>query len=230
MHYIPIPLPLFSFLAGFLLVLLVLIQIEALRFAYMSLGVSPMAAVILLMASLLGSYVNISLWQLPDQHVMTGQAFTLYGMPYVMPMSVDWPGTVVAVNVGGALVPTLLSLYLLAVNRLWLRGTVAIAVVAALCHALATPVPGAGIAMPAFIPPIVTAIAAFLVAPAQPAAVAYIAGSLGTLIGADILNLDKVQGLGAPMVSIGGAGTFDGIFITGILAVLLASLSSRRTA
>jgi uncharacterized membrane protein len=49
--------------------------------------------------------------------------------------------------------------------------------------------------------------------------------SLGTLIGADLLNLDKVQGLGAPVVSIGGAGTFDGIFVIGILAVLLASLS-----
>jgi uncharacterized membrane protein len=54
---------------------------------------------------------------------------------------------------------------------------------------------------------------------------AYIGGSLGTLVGADLLNLGRVQGLGAPMVSIGGAGTFDGIFLTGVLAVLIASLS-----
>ena len=59
-------------------------------------------------------------------------------------------------------------------------------------------------------------------------AVAYISGSLGTLIGADLLNLGKVQGLGAPIVSIGGAGTFDGVFLTGIVAVLLASLWPRR--
>jgi uncharacterized membrane protein len=45
------------------------------------------------------------------------------------------------------------------------------------------------------------------------------------LIGADLLNLGKVQGLGAPVASIGGAGTFDGIFLIGILAVLIASLS-----
>jgi uncharacterized membrane protein len=51
---------------------------------------------------------------------------------------------------------------------------------------------------------------------------AYISGSLGTLIGADLLNLNNIQGLGAPVASIGGAGTFDGIFVTGILAVLLA--------
>ena len=69
--------------------------------------------------------------------------------------------------------------------------------------------------------------AALLVARTNVAAVAYIGGSLGTLIGADLLNLSKVQGLGAPVVSIGGAGTFDGIFLTGIIAVLLASFSGR---
>jgi len=51
---------------------------------------------------------------------------------------------------------------------------------------------------------------------------AYISGTLGTLIGADLINLGKIEGLQAPVASIGGAGTFDGIFFTGILAVLLA--------
>ena len=57
---------------------------------------------------------------------------------------------------------------------------------------------------------------------------AYIGGSLGTLIGADLLNLDKLRGLGAPIASIGGAGTFDGVFLTGVVAVLIASLSRQR--
>jgi uncharacterized membrane protein len=60
-------------------------------------------------------------------------------------------------------------------------------------------------------------------------ALAYISGTLGTLIGADLLNLAKIQGLGAPIASIGGAGTFDGIFTTGILAVLLAGLITRKS-
>jgi uncharacterized membrane protein len=59
------------------------------------------------------------------------------------------------------------------------------------------------------------------------AALAYVSGSLGTLIGADLLNLEAVRGRGAPVASIGGAGTFDGIFLTGIMAVLLASFSRR---
>ena len=50
---------------------------------------------------------------------------------------------------------------------------------------------------------------------------AYICGVLGVLIGADLLNLNKIKKLGAPTASIGGAGTFDGIFLTGVLAVLL---------
>jgi hypothetical protein len=45
--------------------------------------------------------------------------------------------------------------------------------------------------------------------------------SLGTLVGADLLNLARVQGLGAPLVSIEGAGTFDGIFLTSVLSVEL---------
>ncbi len=59
------------------------------------------------------------------------------------------------------------------------------------------------------------------------AALAYVSGSLGTLIGADPLNLDAVRRLGAPVASMGWAGTFDGIFLTGITAVLLAGISRR---
>jgi uncharacterized membrane protein len=55
-------------------------------------------------------------------------------------------------------------------------------------------------------------------------ALAYVTGTLGTLIGGDLLNLGRVHDLEASAISIGGAGTFDGIFVTGILAVFLASI------
>jgi len=140
-----------------------------------------------------------------------------------VPVVVDWPGTIVAVNVGGALIPGLISLYLLVRHRLWLRGVLAIAGVSAVCHFLAKPVPGLGIALPIFVPAIASAVVAMVLSLRQAAPLAYISGSLGALVGADLLNLGRVQGLGAPVVSIGGAGTFDGVFLTGILAVLLAS-------
>ncbi len=105
-----------------------------------------------------------------------------------------------------------------------------VAVITAVIHFMVYPVPGVGIGVPVFIPPVVTAIVVLLLSRDYAASLAYIAGSLGTLIGADILNLGKIQGLGAPVASIGGAGTFDGIFVTGIVSVLLASLMTRRKA
>ena len=145
-------------------------------------------------------------------------------MHYVIPEVINQPGTVIAVNVGGALIPGLLSVYLYVRNRIWISAFIATLVVAAVCHWLARPVPGLGIALPVFVPPLSAAAVALLLSRRYAAPLAYISGSLGTLIGADLLNLGKVQGLGAPIASIGGAGTFDGIFLTGILGVLLASI------
>jgi uncharacterized membrane protein len=48
------------------------------------------------------------------------------------------------------------------------------------------------------------------------------------LIGADLMHLGAVEGLGAAVASIGGAGTFDGVFLAGIAAVLLSGLGARR--
>ena len=227
LHYIPLALPFFLVLAGLLLFLVVLIQIHVLQYAYAKLGLSSSAALLLLLASLIGSYFNIPLAELPEREVRSGQVVEFFGMRYVVPVVTDWPSTVVAVNIGGAVIPTLLSLYLLIKNRIWGSAAIATLVVTFACYLLAQPVPGIGIAIPSLVPPIIAAMAALLVAPTNVAAVAYIGGSLGTLIGADLLNLSKVQGLGAPVVSIGGAGTFDGIFLTGIIAVLLASFSGR---
>jgi uncharacterized membrane protein len=139
---------------------------------------------------------------------------------------VDWPGTVLAVNVGGAVIPAVMSTYLVIRYQLWVKAALATAVIAVVIHSMATPVAGLGIAVPIFAPVVTTTILAFILSRDYAAPLAYIGGSMGTLIGADLLNLDKVAGLGAPVASIGGAGTFDGIFLTGILAVLLAGIAS----
>jgi uncharacterized membrane protein len=227
LHYLPLPLPFYSILLGLLVLLAVLIQVGALRYAYMRIGLSRRAALLLLLASLVGSYLNIPVAELPAQEIMSGQVIDYFGMRYVVPVVTDWPTTVIAINVGGALIPGFTSFYLLFKSQQWSRGILATIGVAAICHLIARPVPGLGIALPVFVPVIATAIIALLLSRSHAAPLAYIGGSLGTLVGADLLNLDRVQGLGAPVASIGGAGTFDGIFVTGILAVLIASLSRR---
>ena len=81
-----------------------------------------------------------------------------------------------------------------------------------------------GIVTPALLPPAAAAVKAYLLAPGSPASVAYVSGTLGALVGADLTNLRGIAKLGTPMVSIGGAGTFDGVFLTGLVAVLLVPL------
>jgi uncharacterized membrane protein len=224
-HYLPVALPVFLFLAGVFLVVVVLIQARVLHYVYTAVGLSSKAALALLLVSLLGSYFNIPIAQMPERELISGQIVSIFGIPYTLPTVVDWPGTIVAINIGGAVIPGLLSLYLLAKNRIWISGAIATVCVGVACYLLARPVPGLGIAIPIVAPPLITAIVALLTTRTKIAAVAYVSGSLGTLIGADLLNLGRIQGLGAPVAAIGGAGTFDGIFLTGIVAVLLASLS-----
>ncbi len=224
-HYLPLTPSFFSILVALVVgVLVVLIAIGTLRHAYLSLGLRPVTALLLLLGSLIGSYFNIPIVALPPEQVESDKVIEFFGMEYTVPVVQNLPGTVIAINVGGAVIPTIMSIYLLSSRRLWISGAIATVIVAAVLHWLANPVPGVGIAVPIFVPAMITAVVSLLLSRYEAAPLAYISGSMGTLIGADLTNLDKVAGLGAPVASIGGAGTFDGIFLTGILAVLLAGL------
>ena len=225
-HYLPMTPGLFSILVVLFAGLVILVQLRILRYAYMRLGIGPGAALLLLFGSLIGSYFNIPIAVLPETHVRSNEVVDFFGMRYVVPVFVASPGTVLAVNVGGAVIPALMSAYLIIRYQLWLKATLATAAIAIVIHSMATPVPGIGIAVPVFVPVVATAILAFILSRENAPPLAYIGGSMGTLFGADLLNLDKIGGLGAPIASIGGAGTFDGVFLTGILAVLLAGIAS----
>jgi len=224
MYYFPHTLAFLFLLFLLFAVVVVAIELHIVRYAYERVGVSPRFMLTLLLLSFLGSYINIDVVQLPPEKIYAPGIIQFFGVPYVIPLAHESPGTIIAVNVGGAIVPTLLSLYLIVKNRFYGKALVAIGLVAIVVHLLAYPVPGVGIAEPVFVPPLATAIVALALSRERAAPLAYVAGSLGTLIGADLLNLNKVAGLGAPIASIGGAGKFDGIFLTALIAVLLAGL------
>ena len=228
LHYLPTQFLLYLVAGGLLLGLLTLLEIGILNSAYRRLGLPPRVAMLVLFASLLGSYLNIPVARLPEAHVVARAFVDAFGMSYLVPQVVDWPGTILAVNVGGALIPTLLSIYLVVSNRLYFEAAVAVAIVAVVVHMLATPIPGVGISVPIFWPPVLAAVTALILSRRYAAPLAYVAGSIGVLIGADVSNLDKLQGLGAPVASIGGAGTFDGVFLAGVVAVLLSGIGQRR--
>ena len=107
----------------------------------------------------------------------------------------------------------------------YLKVFVTFIVVTLVVHKFARPIKGLGIAVPFFIPPLTAALASAVLFPVyvktNPFIIAYVGGTLGTLVGADLLNLGKISEIGAPIVSIGGAGIFDGVYMTGITAIFL---------
>ncbi|HEX3999212.1 MAG TPA: DUF1614 domain-containing protein [Pirellulales bacterium] len=221
-HYFPLAWP---FLLGLFLLLgflIAMVEIGILRYAYEKIGITRRSAFLLLLLSLFGSYVNIPVARFPPEHVESDKDVWFAGMHYIIPAVQDWPGTIIAINVGGALIPTLLSLYLVVKNSIYIRSVIGVAAVAWIVHQFAQPVKGLGISVPMYVPPIAAVVTAMILSWRNAAPLGYIVGSLGTLIGADLMNLERVRGLGAPVASIGGAGTFDGVFLAGIIAVLLA--------
>jgi uncharacterized membrane protein len=214
-----------AFCLFLLLGLFVLIELEVISYAFLVLGLPPRLALVALLVSFIGSYINIPLYTVEPGAAPSAATVSNFGVIYGIPFEYG-RGTIVAVNVGGALVPAFISAYaLLKTPTAIVPSIIGMAIVAVITHHFAYPVRGLGIAVPLFIPPLVAALVAIFLGRTMRHAtsvIAYVSGSLGTLIGADLLNLHRIADLGAPVASIGGAGTFDGVFLTGIVAILLA--------
>ncbi len=217
-----------AILLALLIAVVALVFFGAISVAFESVGFTPVTILLLLAATLLGSFINIPVGKLKANKPLVREEYvSWFGVTYRIPqVEYGETATTVAVNVGGALIPTGICMYLLikSVPSMILLCLIGVLAVAIVTHLVARPVKGVGITTPFFIPPIAAAVTAVILSPAHPITIAYVSGVLGTLIGADLWNLRKVPELGAPVASIGGAGTFDGVFLTGIIAVLLAGL------
>ena len=140
----------------------------------------------------------------------------------------DWR---VGINMGGAVIPILLSLYLTLKKKISLNKIfIGIIIVTIITFFVSKPVATKGIVstfpywlLPAFSASICSVILSwkdFIKA----APLAYISGTIGVLIGADFLHLPELLSYSSDKTInaiIGGAVVFDMIFITGILAVIL---------
>ncbi len=226
LHYVPLSLGAAGVFLALVAGLAVLGAIGLLTHVSKALGLHPLTVICILFATLVGSAINVPIAYLPGETIVTREVVEIMGVPFLAPASIDWPGTVLAINVGGAVIPILLSFYLLVRYDLWTLGVIAVGIVAFFVHQMATPIPGLGITVPRFAPPLLAACVGLALSRRFAAPLAYVGGSLGELVGADLLNLDLLRSLGAPVASIGGAGTFDGVFLTGVIALVLASLVS----
>jgi len=200
------------------------------------LGLPPEEVGSFLLLSLLGSFINLPLTQVESRvPIYRMKEVRFFGVSWRVPrLEMGVRRTQVSINVGGALLPVIVSLYLLVYSiplkspdpvSTYMKALFVMAVVALVVHRSSRLIKGLGIATPAFVPPLTVALATTFVhvlfGTSCPTQIAYIGGTLGTLIGADLLNMRKISDLGAPMVSIGGAGTFDGVYTTGLISVLL---------
>jgi len=216
----------YAFFGLLVLVILVLIFTGLIGFTFENAGNATI--LIILVGCLIGSGINIPLYKVKSKKPLVQERFVRwFGLNYRIPrVSYQETYTQVSVNVGGALIPAAMSVFLLTISdqATIISSLIGVIIVTVVTHFVARPVKGVGITTPAFVPPIAAALVAIILSPTNPAIVAYVAGTLGTLTGADLLNLGRISELGASVASIGGAGTFDGVFTTGIVAVLLATL------
>ncbi len=196
-------------------------------YAFVKLGIPSNLAMSLFLFAIIGSYINIPIKRIESKSPMAPKgSVNFWGLKYQIPHT-PHTTTLLAINLGGAIIPIFISswvfvsLFIHSYYILILKSILGIAIVAIVSYIFAKPVKGMGIALPAFIPPIVASLTALFIAPENPVAVAYISGTLGTLIGADLMHMKDIENLGAPVASIGGAGTFDGVFLSGIIAILL---------
>lgn len=228
--YFPLELPFILMLIILFLLLyplFILIFAGGIVEAFARLGFSPVVGTLLFLISILGSAINIPLFEMKSKnYAFVERVVYFYGVAYKIPQYEE-EKTLVTINLGGAIVPIIISIYeffrLLTTSNIYpaIASIIGIIVVSIVIHLFAKPVKGVGIAVPFFIPPIITVIVALLLSRQYTPSIAYISGTIGTLIGADLLNLKRINELEAPVVSIGGAGTFDGIFLTGIISTLL---------
>jgi uncharacterized membrane protein len=207
-----------------LTIALVLFGVTGNAFETMFLGHEVVGVLLLLASSLLGSYVNIPVHQVTTRRpIVQAEEVNVYGISRRIPAIAYESGTtLITVNLGGAVIPALISVYLIAMFPSSLPyAIIATLLVAGVTKLVTRTVPGVGMLAPALVPPLNAALAASLLGVA-PHIVAYVAGSMGTLIGVDLLNFGAIPDVGSPIVSIGGAGTFDAVFLSGIAAVILA--------
>lgn len=195
-------------------VLLALGYFHVITLGFEKLGLDPSLTIIIFLSMLVGSLFNIPVGRKKIVYTQTPSFLGLFKRPQAR-------ATGLVINVGGAVIPTIISIYFLL--RIPLAPTlIATGLMIAVCKYLSRVVPGKGIIIPALIPPLFAVFFAFFLAPGFTAPCAFVSGVLGTLIGGDLLNLRKAMKQAAGLVSIGGAGVFDGIFLVGIISALFS--------
>ena len=223
MIYLPVVLILFLILLLLLPFLWFAMAIDVVQVAAAKLGFSRGMAIFLFTLIIIGSTINIPLYRIESQGQLPLNFQDIWLERYWgIPLQQAHSFTVVALNVGGGLIPVLLALYQLGRSNI-LTIILCTAIVTLVSYHSAHIVPGIGIEINPLVSPLTAALSAILLTKGiQIPPVAFASGVLGTLIGADLLHLAQIEKMTAGVLSIGGAGVFDGIALCGLFALLLS--------
>lgn len=222
-----------TILAGLLLslilaVLMPLLFANLMAVALIKLRLNAPTALLLVAAMMVGGLINIPIYKMARTEVVIDHPLAVFGLMDF------WPAlgrirreTIIAVNVGGCIIPIGLAAYEVfhlaeAGSPALLAVGVAALINVAICYLSARPMPNVGIVLPALFPAAAAAVSAYVLLPRLAPPIAFVAGVTGPIIGADLLHLKEFTRTTTGVASIGGAGTFDGIILSGILAAYLA--------
>ena len=113
--YWPHNILLFGILLLILLATAGLIFVGLIGAAFSEVGFSPLIVVLILVATFLGSFINIPLFKIKTCVPTVKEEYAnFFGVPYRIPQaSCEQSVTLIAINLGGALIPTVVSIYLL---------------------------------------------------------------------------------------------------------------------
>lgn len=192
------------------------------------LHLSPSVALFILILIVIGSFVDIPIrWQNARRYLFFHPLrIQHWDAQFNSAKKGNFVETT-ALNVGGCVIPIGLAFYEAFEIALYRPSIIIVCAIGAVfnilvCYLVARPVQGVGIVIPSFISPFFAASFALLFVPESSPPVAHIIGVVGPLVGADLLHLSEVDHRDANLVSIGGAGTFDAIVLSGLVAAYLA--------
>jgi uncharacterized membrane protein len=214
-----------------LAVLLPVLFYELMRRSLENLGVAPDLALIFFLATLAGGAIDIPIRRIPSERIVRADPLAILGLAGALPHLTEMRRhTVIAVNVGGAVIPgTMAAWQVLRLARVeeGALGTMAALAISAginvwVSWKLARPIPMVGVAVPGLVPGLLAAASAIFLAVDHAPGVAYVAGVAGPLVGGNILHLRDARRAPIGVLSIGGAGAFDAIVFSSVLAAFLA--------
>jgi uncharacterized membrane protein len=229
--FLPVSIPFFIFLFWLPILLLAvsaLLEWDLAGPLRQTIGLSTLEAVVLYMAILLAGAVNLPVYEFKSRRDSPQKYVSYLGMKYALPV---WHGhsTAVSVNLGGCIVALMISAYF-AMSLQLLPMLLSTAIVSIGIFLLSRPSRSVGFYVPTIVPALLSLLVALTALYLYGgglyncARLAFVAGTVGTLLGTTILHLPRIEKIGISNISVGGIGTFDGIVFTGLLATIVACL------